>query len=73
MEQTALSWLLDQLPPPIQVALLNTSIDDIVKAKEMEMKQMKDSWINGYHKAKDDIICDTFSTFEKFYTENFHK
>lgn len=35
--------------------------------KHVEYYQMENAWTDGYHKSKDDIICDTFSTFEKHY------
>lgn len=38
--QTALNWFLDQLPERIQIALINTSMDVIKKAKEMEKEQI---------------------------------
>lgn len=41
-------------------------------ALEYEIIQMEKAWTDGYQKAKDDIICDTFSTFNKFYTKNYH-
>ena len=45
----------------------------IKEALEVERKQMEDAWYNGYQKAKDDIICDTFSTFDKYYNETYSK
>ena len=39
-QQTALNWFLDQLPERIQIALINTSMDVIKKAKEMEKEQI---------------------------------
>lgn len=42
-------------------------------ALEYEIIQMKDAWLDGYQKAKDDIICDTFSTFNKFYQKTYQQ
>ena len=38
--QTAINWFLDQLPERVRIALINTSIDVIKKAKEMEKEQI---------------------------------
>lgn len=41
------------------------------EALEFEIEQMRNAWLDGYQKAKDDIICDTFSTFENYYQKNY--
>ena len=39
-QQTALNWFLDHLPKRIQIALINTSVDVVKQAKQMEKEQM---------------------------------
>lgn len=41
------------------------------EALEFEIQQMREAWLDGYQKAKDDIICDTFSSFENFYQKTY--
>ena len=46
-QQTALNWFLDQLPERIQIALINTSVDVVKQARDMEKEQIVDAHIEG--------------------------
>ena len=39
------------------------------QAKAMENKELKEAWNDGYKKAQQDIVTNSFSTFEQYQNE----
>lgn len=64
-QQTAVGWLIMQLPVKIRVELYEKNIHE--QALQMEKEQMSRAWDNGYKSCGKDIIADTRSIFENYY------
>jgi hypothetical protein len=65
MKQTAVEWLIEN----IAYIPMGFEIDIIKQAKAMQNKQLKEAWNDGYKKAQQDIVTNSFSTFEQYQNE----
>jgi hypothetical protein len=81
MKQTALEWLIKELEEQklIKLDKLSTILFNknfatryeliIEEAKAMLYKELKEAWNDGYKKAQQDIVTNSFSTFEQYQNE----
>jgi hypothetical protein len=65
MKQTAVKWLIEN----IAYIPMGFEIDIIEQAKAMQNKQLREAWNDGYKKAQQDIVTNSFSTFEQYQNE----
>jgi hypothetical protein len=65
MKQTAVEWLIDQVEDFIGLI----PVDIIEQAKAMQNKKLREAWNDGYKKAQQDIVTNSFSTFEQYQNE----
>ena len=76
MRQTICTWMLSELTKIHSSADIK-SLDDSVKdveyvlktALSLEQEQLKEAWNDGYKKAHQDIVTNSFSTFEQYQNE----
>lgn len=64
MKQTALDWLIEQLP----VRILNQYQNEIIKAKAMEKQQIVDAYWKG---VETELYERPFRTSGQYYNETF--
>ena len=64
MKQTAVEWLLSQIPLGIRMNLAENGID-FQQALEMEREQIKDAWMDGMEGILHEIAS------EKYYNETY--
>jgi len=65
MKQTAVEWLEKELK---KIPFIKPQ-DAFEQAKAMENKQLREVWNDGYKKAQQDIVTNSFSTFEQYQNE----
>ena len=72
MKQTAVEWLAKELYEKFEMKGDGNLFDEFLKqAKEMEYKQLEDSFINGGKSAFNMMKGRDLKTFEEYYEETF--
>lgn len=66
MKQTAIEWLIEQMP----IRIINSYQSEIEKAKTMEREQMEEAVSNGISKA-DMVDNRGYFNFDKWYNETY--
>jgi hypothetical protein len=69
MKQTAVEWLITQLPMGVK----NAIADKIEQAKQMEEKQHSNTFLAGGRSAFNAAKGRDFTTFEDYYNETYGK
>ena len=78
MKQTSIEWLAEKYNYVTWMRNrdeISAGIADewrkhyLVQAKEMQNKQLREVWNDGYKKAQQDIVTNSFSTFEQYQNE----
>jgi hypothetical protein len=65
MKQTAVEWLVEQLP----IRIINSYQSEIIKVLEMEKQQIIDAYVEGGRKGFNEFADD----YEQYYNETFKK
>jgi hypothetical protein len=68
MKQTAVEWLWRWINDN-QEATIEQGNEAFEQAKAMEKEQLREAWNDGYKKAHQDIVTNSFSTFEQYQNE----
>ena len=63
MKQTAVEWLVEQLP----IRIVNSYQSEIIKVLEMEKQQIIDAYVEGGRKGFNEFADD----YEQYYNETF--
>ena len=76
MRQTICTWMLSELTKihsSADIKSLDQSVKDVEyvlkTALNLEQEQLKEAWNDGYKKAQQDIVTNSFSTFEQYQNE----
>jgi len=70
MKQTAVEWLVEQLP----IRIINSYQSEIAKAKKLEKQQLTEAYNVGFlTPVKLDLNTNKSITAEQYYKENFTK
>lgn len=67
-KQTAVDWLINQIPLGIRINLAENGVD-FQQAKAMEKKRIEDTYWDAYKEGQ----CSSDKTAEEYYNETFNK
>lgn len=68
-KQTAVDWLVDQLP----IRMKNYLMEEIERAKQMEKGQIKESWNDGNLLGRNGHILEEYDNGEQYYNQIYGK
>lgn len=66
-KQTAVNWLVDQLP----IRMKNYLMEEIEKAKKMEREDIESAWHDGNMLGRNGWIQEEYSTGQQYYDKTY--